>query len=176
MKVIGDQEMPVLSGERQEHLEVLGRAALSDHDRHALAVLLLGLLQAHAFVVGRDARCDVFVQVRPAQGRAVPVHRFSQLLGHVDLGQHLRVPIDHGPEVHDLAQGDTVRPAHHFQDLVPPQDRPGGLPFRAGHAGRRGEVEAQGRPLSVLDHEPDALHPRDVGDLMGIGDHRRGPM
>jgi len=77
-------------------------------------------------------------------------------------------------EVHELAEGDGLRPAEGLRNLPYIEDGAGTLHRAGGHAGRDGERDPEGEMGGGIAQRRDAGQPGNVRDLVRIGDDRAG--
>ena len=94
-------------------------------------------------------------------------------LGH--LGQHLRVAVDHAREVHHLSQPDDPGPAHGLGHVLGADlEACGFQPRRRGRAGRHLGEDVHGLQQRLVVHHPHTFQPKNVGDLVGVGEDGGG--
>ena len=129
VQVVGAQHRPpgVFADQRVQGVEVAGRRPLPDQDPHPGQQLLLGLLQAGAFMVGGDSGADVFAGVRATQTGGMPVHRVAAVERHPNLRQHGRLAGQHARVVHHLGQVADAWQVKQLLDLGGVQLGAGGL-------------------------------------------------
>ena len=154
--------------------EVAGGGALTHEDPHPLAPLLLRLVEVGAFVVRLHAGNEVRVKLAPEDPGRVPVDATAACRRY--LRQHLRVAVYDAADVHDL--GDPERPVHLQQllELGGTELGPGALERGGGDAARSADAECERKAAGGIGEGHHARDAEDVGDLMRVGRHRRGPV
>ncbi len=161
--------------DRRDQLEqVLARRALPDEHPHALAALLLELVEAGALVVGLDPGREVRVQHAAAEAGRVTVDPARTCRG--DLGPELGVAGDDGREVHDLGDADRTDVVEELLELGHADLGTRALERRGGNAARRADAEGEGQARRGFGQRGHPGHAEHVGDLVGVGRDRRRPV
>ena len=81
-------------------------------------------------------------------------------------------PGDDAGEVHHLRQPDHAPPPEQALEVAWQQAAPGGFEVRGRHAGRGHEEDVQRQVVAEVGEPVHSVRPEDVGDLVGVGDHR----
>jgi hypothetical protein len=167
----GEERRVPLRDQGREGVQVARHRPLPDQHRHPLRQLLQRLRSARRLVVGADAGREVAVQVHATQQRRVAVD-VPPLEG-AQLGEAARVAREHARVVHELGQADHLRMVRDLQQVRRVEPRAGGLHARRRHAARELDAQVHHGALGRLQEVADALHARDVGDLVRVADRRR---
>ena len=177
MEIVGHQrKVAVVPRVHQgdELLEIFGLGPLADHDVHPQPELFPGLLPPGAFMIRADAGGDIGVEVPAGEERGVAV---ADAAGKgVQFIQDRIAPGKDPGVVHHLGEPqDPPFPPKGFQ-VCGGKRGPRGLEPGRGNAGGEQKIDIDGKTRTRLQHEPDAVIPQDVGDLVGIRhDRRRSP-
>lgn len=168
--------LAVVRGEVDERGGARGeeREELPDEDVQASLELLPGLRECDALVVRVRPGQDVGSKFGPPEPGSVAINR-STFRG-PEFPPYLGVVGEHRGEIHDLPEAHYPRPRKDLGHLPRPELRSRGPEGTRGHTGGRREEHAQREPFRGLKHVPDPTKPEGVGDLVGVGDHSRGPV
>ncbi len=106
----------------------------------------------------------------------MPVDGFAHFLGCLNFSEDLRVLSQHTRVVHHLRQAQYPIILQEFFDVRGREE--GSSRFQGGgwNAGRSHEEIVQGQIFTGIDESLDPWQAKDVGNLMGIENDRRGPM
>ena len=86
------------------------------------------------------------------------------------LGQHLRVAVDHAGEVHHLGQAEDRAVGEQGRQILRGERAAVGLHVGGRHARRRHDDHVERQIAAALGHEANARDAGHVGNFMGIGD------
>ncbi len=177
LAVVGAQGDPVGAVARDrsdERREVSGGGALTDEDPHSLAPLFLRLLEVGAFVVRLHARGQVGVELAPQDPGRVPVDATVPRRRY--LRQHVRFAVDDAADVHHLGDPERTVDVQQLTELGGTELGSGAFERGGGDAARSADPECERKAAGGIGEGHHARDTEDVGDLMGVGRHRRGPM
>ena len=183
MAVIGAQDhvarIQAFFGDRGDLcFNVIPRGPQPDHRPHPLTHPCNGIRLAGALVIIRRAARHIGRECGPQIGGGiVPAHGLSRALRCGNLGQHLGVARGHTREVHHLAQTDDTGPVHGLGDILCRDFKAGG--FQTGRGWRTGRhlgEDVHRLHQGFVMHHAHAFQPQHIGDLMRVGEHRRGAM
>ena len=175
MPVVGDEkEASGVGGrhQRQEISQILGRAALPQHDMHSGSQLLSRLIYGGALVIRADAGSDVGRQIPPREAGRVPVHRPA--LRQCQLGHHLCISQEDAGIVHHLRQAQDPILLHERSEILCPQACSSRLQIGGRNAGGQHDIDIEGHIFRRVQNIAYAFGPPDIGQLMGVGHHGSG--
>ncbi len=177
LAVVGAEHAPlgaVPLDKRQQVAQVARDRCLAEHDPHAEAPLLERLVESGRLVVRADAGRDVCVESSTGHAGSVAVDVVGQ--ARAQLRQLRFVTCDDAWKVHHLRDADRAVAAQEALDVARREGPARRLEAGGGHA-RRGHHEHVEREVRTAVEEPvNAIGAEHVGDLVGVGDHRRGAM
>ena len=153
--------------------DIIPRRAEPDHGPHPLPHARDGVRLAGALMIIRWPTSHVGRKGRPQIWRGiVPAHGFTCTLCCRNLGQHLRVGVDHTGEVHHLAKADNTFPRHGLRYVFGGDLEPCCLhPRCAGRAGGHLGEDVNGLHQRLVMHHADTFKTQYIGDLVRIGEH-----
>ena len=163
-----------LPEQRQQAFHVLGCGTLPHHDVLPAPQLFHGFMDVRALMVGLHPGGDISVQFLSAEEGCVPVDAFTRSGAVADLLQDLFVRAHCAVGVHQLSQpqypgllivGAQLLRFQHRAGLVQPGGR---------HAGGQHKVDRKRQIFCGLQHKVQPRRTGHIGDLVRVGDHRRG--
>ena len=177
MLVIGAEHTPAvifLRQQGQQRLQVPGGGALPDHNELTPAQLFQGVLHIRALVVGVDAGGNIGIEVIAPEARRVAVDLLVMGLRGHDLRYGGPVRRDDAGEIHHLRQ--ALNPGMLKEAVDIPVVQIGAALVHGGRGNTGGDhkTHIHRKILRSGQHIINAVGAHDVGDLMGIGNHRGG--
>jgi len=157
---------------RREHVDEVPRVGrLAQEHGHAEPQLLARLRRRDGFVIARDARAHVRLEVGAGEPGDVAVQRPPR--EGADLGEHVLAPGQDAGEVHDLREAEHARVLRERDEVRRVQPRPGRLHRRRRHARRRHDEHREVKIRAGVEHVADPRRAEHVRDLVRIAHDRR---
>ena len=160
--------------QRQQAVHVLGCGTLPHHDVLPAPQLFHGFMDVRALMVGLHPGGDIGVQFLPAEEGGVPVDLFASGGAVADLLQDLFVRAHCAVGVHQLSQPQYPGQLIVGAQLLRFQHRAGLVQPGGRHAGGQHKVDRKRQISGGLQHKVQPRRTGYIGDLVRVGDHRRG--
>ena len=164
---------PEVAHERQQVAQVARVRRLAQQHPCALAALLQRLGQRGRLVVGRDARGEVGIQLRPVDARRVPVDALA--LCQRDLRELGRRARDHRREVHHLGQAQHAVARQDPGQVGERERRARRLERTRRHACGSEREHVHRQPVAGVEEPVDAVGAERIGELVRVAHDRRRP-
>ena len=175
--IVGHQHTAAAIGlpeQGQQAVHVLRCRALPHHDVLAAPQLFHGFMDVRALMVGLHPGGDIGVQFLPAEEGGVPVNLFARGGAVADLLQDLFVRAHRAVGVHQLCQSQYPGLLIVGAQLLRFQHRTGLIQPGGRHAGGQHKVDRKRQIFGGLQHKVQPCRTGYIGDLVRVGDHRRG--
>jgi len=174
--VVGAQGAARQGGRRdhgQQVDKVFGSRTLAKKNPHPAAQLLHRLVGGQALVVRTDPAGDVGIEPPASESRSMAVHRPPGEC--VELGVDLRIAEHRSRNVHHLGQPQHPRLAGQGCEIRRRQTGAGGRKIGGRYTGWCHDQHVEREVGGGGEHPAHAVKTRNVGNLVRVAHHRRGP-
>ena len=179
MLIIGHQHTAAairLPEQRQQAFHVLRRSALAHHDILPAPEFFHRLVDIGAFMVRLHPCRDIGIQLPAAEQGCVPIDLFTGSIAIADLLQDLFIGAHGAVGVHQFCQPQHPGLLVIGAQVLGFQHSAGFVQTRGRHTGRQHKIDRERQILCGFQHKFQPCGTGHIGDLVRVGDDRRGPV